>query len=255
MRLKWNLTLSTLLCVMAAVMPVWGQTLKIETIDGPPWGFVGADGKPAGMMFEISNRIAEEAGLPYTNTLVPYARTAADITHGVADFILRFSNDELLLGAVQVATIVSMPIIAVGPAGTRYRSLEELHGKTVGIVRGGHYDDKFDNDVAIQKYGAKDYVQITKMLAHKRLDAGVGSNIGLYYSAHVAGIRPQELGEPLVLGRKDFILHFSKKNANPETTKALKSAVDKLIKRGEVKKIIRKYLGDYALDVERSPER
>lgn len=250
MRMKCAPTLAIILCSLAISLPVSGQTVKIETIDGPPWGFLGTDGKPTGMMFEISNRIAQEAGLHYTNDLVPYARTAADIEYGTADFVLRFSNDQLLRGALQLATITSMPIIAVGPAGTRYKSLDDLHGKTVGIVRAGRYDDKFDNDSAIKKYDAKDYVQIVRMLVKNRLDAGVGSSVGLYYSAHVAGIRPQELGEPLVLGSRDFILHFSRKNANSETSKALKEAVDKLAKSGEIKKIIRKYLGDYSSDAE-----
>lgn len=222
-----------------------GEPLRIETIDGPPWGFIGSDGKPTGMMYEIGNRIAEEAGFRYTNALTPYARTAHSIESGSADVVLRFSNAQMMRDAVQVATIVSMPIIIVGPPGTRYKTLDELHGKTVGVVRTSSYESKFDADPAILKYAVNDYVTMSKMVAAKRLDAGVGSSIGFYYSAHLAGIKPSDLGPPLVIGSNEFMLHLSRKNQNPEIIHALREAVKKLTDTGEIKKIVSKYTREY----------
>ncbi len=51
--------------------PGMSQSLKIETIHGPPWGFTVSDGKVTGMMYEIGNLIAKEAGFTYTNSLAP----------------------------------------------------------------------------------------------------------------------------------------------------------------------------------------
>lgn len=237
--------LATLL--FALTQAAMSAPLRIETIKGPPWGFTGSDGQPTGMMHEISNRIAQEAGLPYTNTLVPYARTAFDIESGKADFILRFGNEQMLRAAIPVATIVSMPVIAVGPSGTRYKSLAELHGKTVGVVRSSAYEEKFDADTSIKKYPVNDYVMMANMLAMRRLDAGVGASAGLYYGAYLAGVRPDQLGEPLVLGHNEFVLFFSKQTATPETLKALKTAVDKLSASGEIRSIVNKYVKEPAL--------
>lgn len=221
--------------------PAMSEPLKIETILGPPWGFLASDGQATGMMYEISNRIAEEAGLSYTNALVPYARTAIDIENGSADFIVRFGNEQMTRGAVPVAAVLTMPIIVVGPSGTQYRHLSELHGKTVGMIRTSKYVEQFDTNTAIQKYAVSDYTTMARMLALRRLDAGIGSSAGLYYGAYMAGVKPEELGAPLVLGSNEFILFLSKKNAQPETIRALKDAVKKLIASGEIKQIVGKY--------------
>ncbi|HRE18577.1 MAG TPA: transporter substrate-binding domain-containing protein [Rhodocyclaceae bacterium] len=224
------------------------EPLRIETIHGPPWGFVGSDGKPTGMMYEIGNRIAEEAGLTYTNTLSPYARTAHSLESGAADLVLRFTNEQMTRDAVQVATIVTMPIIIVGQPGTRYKSLSELRGKTVGVVRTSAYTPEFDTDNAIRKYAVNDYVTMAKMIVMNRLDAGVGSSVGFYYSAHQAGIKPADLGPPLVIGSNDFVLHFSRKNFNQQTANTLKDAVKRLTDSGEIKRIVIKYTGLYETD-------
>jgi len=221
--------------------PAMAASLRIETINGPPWGFVGSDGQPTGMMYEIGSRIAQEAGFSYTNALVPYARTGFDIENGNADFILRFGSEQMARGAVAVATIVTMPVILIGPKGTHYKSLRELHGKTVGVVRSSSYVGNFDSDGAIKKYAVNDYVMMATMLSMRRLDGGVGASAGLYYGAYMAGVPRDQLGEPLVLGHNDFVLFFSKRTASPDTLKALKAAVDKLSASGEIRKIVNKY--------------
>ncbi len=221
--------------------PAMSETLKIVTINGHPWGFVGSDGKPTGIMYEIGNRIAEEAGFGYTNALVPYPRTAVEIERGSADFVLRFGNDHMARAAFPVAAVVDMPIILIGPAGTRFHHLNDVHGKTVGVVRTSKYVEQFDIETAIQKYAVKDYVVMTRMLALRRLDAGVGSSVGLFYGAYTAGVKPEELGIPLVLGSNEFILFFSKKTAKPEAIAKLKKAVGKLVASGEITQIIDSY--------------
>jgi len=235
----FRLLAATLLLLL--LPPAMAASLRIETINGPPWGFVGNDGQPTGMMYEIGNRIAQEAGFSYSNSLVPYARTAFDIENGSADFILRFGNEQMARGAIAVATIVTMPVILIGPQGTHYKSLAELHGKTVGVVRSSSYVEQFDSDDAIKKYSVNDYVMMATMLSMRRLDGGVGASAGLYYGAYMAGVSREQLGEPLVLGHNDFVLFFSKKTASPATLKALKAAVDKLSASGEIRKIVNKY--------------
>lgn len=230
---------------LALVLPASGKSLRIETIASVPFGFIDTDGNPTGIMYEISNRIAEEAGLPYTNKIIPYARTVLNLESGACDFVLRYTNDQLPGVAIPVATIVSLPTIILGKKGSYFKSLADLHGKTVGAPRGGRFDDGFDADTHINKVETNDYVEISRMLVAGRIDAGIGSNIGMYFSAQSAGIRPAELGTPLVLSSKDFILHFSRKTADPQTVQALKSAVDRLQKQGEIRKIIQKYVGDY----------
>lgn len=225
------------------------KELRIVTIDSAPFGFLATDGKPTGMIYEISNRIAEEAGFTYTNVILPYARTVHAVGSGDADFVIRYGNAELESVAIPVARVLSLPTIVVGHPSFKFESLKDLHGKTVGIPRGGRFDEAFEADTAILKYPVADYAQTVKMVTAQRIDAGIGSSVGLYYNAHVLGIKKEQLGKPLVLSTQHFTLHFSKKRENLETISALRNAVARLEKRNEIKKIVDKYLSTFDWDL------
>lgn len=224
---------------------VFAKELHIVTIDSAPFGFIGEDGKPTGMMYELGNLIAKEAGFTSTNEITPYARTALAVANGKADFVLRYSSDELAEGAHPIAGVLSLPTIIVGKPTLKLGALSDLHGKTVGRPRGGRFDDAFDADQEILKFVVSDYAQMFRMLMLDRLDAGIGSSVGLFYNAHLLGITKDQLGKPLVLSTQTFELHFSKKTADEATTAALKSAVMRLKHRNEIRKIVDKYMGSF----------
>ena len=245
-RLSAGLVLCSLLLLCA--LPVQARQLCIATIESLPFGYADADGRPTGIMYEVANRIVEEAGMTAINRIVPYARTVHELERGDCDFVLRYTSETLEQVAVQVAPIVSLPTIVLSAAGNPFRSLAELRGKTVGVMRGGRFDDAFDADPAIKKFDTNNYEQTMRMVMAKRLDAGIGSNVGLYFNAARAGIRPEQLAPPLVLSDKTFYLHFSKKTADDKTLAALSDAVKRLQARGDIRKIIKKYVGDFPLD-------
>lgn len=231
------------LVLIALPLSVQARQLRIDTIESLPFGYLDRNGQPTGIMYEIGNRIAEEAGMPYVNAVVPYARTVFDLERGESDFVIRYTNEKLEKVAIQVATIVSLPTIILAPAGSRFRTLADLRGKTVGVVRGGRFDDVFDADGEIMKIDTNNYEQTLRMMMAGRFDAGIGSNVGLYFNAERAGIRREQLAPPLVLGEKHFYLHFSRKTADAETIAAVTEAVKRLQARGEIRRIIQKYVG------------
>lgn len=221
------------------------RELRIVTIESAPFGFVGKDGKPTGMMYEIGNLIATEAGFTYTNQITPYARSAHVVARGDADFVLRYRSAELSSSAIPVAGVLSLPTIVVGKPTLKCRSLVDLQGKVVGVPRGGRFDDAFDAEAGIQKYQVSDYSQMLKMLMNDRIDAALGSSIGLFYNAHQLGITKAQLGKPLVLSTQTFELHFSKATADDETVAALKAAVARLKSRNDIRKIVDRYLNSF----------
>lgn len=221
------------------------KELRIVTIESAPFGFVGKDGKPTGMMYEIGNLIATEAGFTYTNQITPYARSAHMVARGDADFVLRYRSTELAEGAIPVAGVLSLPTIVVGKPALKCRSLADLRGKVVGTPRGGRFDDAFDAESEIQKYQVSDYSQMLKMLMNDRIDAALGSSIGLFYNAYLLGIKKEQFGKPLVLSTQTFELHFSKKTADDETIAALRAAVARLKSRNEVRKVVDRYLNSF----------
>lgn len=142
--------------------------------------------------------------------------------------MLRYRSAELAEGAIPVAGVLSLPTIVVGKPELKLRTLANLRGKWVGMPRGGRFDDAFDAESEIQKYQVSDYSQMLKMLMNDRIDAALGSSIGLFYNAYLLGIKKEQLGKPLVLSTQTFELHFSKKTADDETIAALKVAVARL---------------------------
>jgi len=189
----------------------WAKTLRIVSLQLHPFGFHDGD-TSRGILYDFGNRIAEEAGFSYENKIVPYTRAIKMLEIGEADFCMLFPNDMLDKCAVKVVPVMMLENIIVGLKGTKFDSLEALHGKSVATVRDAQYDDAFLADKAIQKIETYHYEQSVKILFAGRVDAMIGPKTGLYFTVRKLGFSAEKLGEPLVLNTKDVWLHFSKKN-------------------------------------------
>jgi ABC-type amino acid transport substrate-binding protein len=231
--------------VLGNFASLWAQDLKIETINVAPFGFLDQNGKPTGISYEMANMIAQESGLSYANTITPYARTVVDLEYGTASFVIRFVNPEILKNSVQVASVIAMPTIIVGLSDAPFKSLADLHGKTVGVLRGGSFDEAFSNDALIKKYEVDNYNTMMKLLVAKRIDAALGSSIGLYYEAKNLDISKSQLGKPLILNVQENIINFSRKVFDPKIVEKLKNATQALKDQNKLIPIVNKYMGDF----------
>ncbi len=219
------------------------EPLKIVTIDLAPFGFLTEEGQKTGMLYEMGNQIAQEAGFTYENRIVPFARLIEELSTGRADagiFLHSRENEKL---AVKVANIFTLKNIVIGLKGTAFKSLNDLHGKTVATVRGAIYDEAFTADTAIIKYETTDYQQSLRMLVHKRIDAVIGPEIGLMFTAKMSDYPKETFGDPLVLNTKETWLQFSRKTAeeNKDKIAALKAAAEKLLQHGDINAVMNRY--------------
>jgi polar amino acid transport system substrate-binding protein len=241
---KFLINISTYFFVLPLILlsqNTYSKSLKIETLDVFPFGYTNSEGRSTGLIFDISNKIAETAGYQFTNVLIPYPRLIIDLKYGLADFTIRYSSDELNVVSIPHDKIISFQTIIIGQVNSKYTKLENLHGKIVGTIRSAHFDDDFDNDKKIIKQDFITYEQSLKMLTLKRIDAVIGSDIGLYETIKKLNLAPKKFGSPLKLQRKYFILHFSKKTYNEKVAKDIKNAVKKLKSTYEFEKIIKSY--------------
>lgn len=218
--------------------------LRIYTIQSEPFGILGTSTQ-SGIMYDVANMIARDAHIPFKNTIVPYARSSGGLIAGEADITLRYTNDELVRGAEQIATLTSLPTIVIGKVGTSYSSLNDLHGKIVAVMRSGKFDDDFDADQQITKEIVNDYAQGLKMLMGNRVDGIIGSNVGIYYNAIKLGYSKSDFGKPVVLNRRSFVLHYSKRT-NPKWIKPLQQSAEKLNNSGAIDRVFKQYLGTTA---------
>ena len=221
------------------------KEIRIETIEVYPFGFINSSGQISGMIYAVSNLIAKTAGLNYQNKLVPYPRSILDLKSGKSNFVIRYPNKELFQISIQVGATVGFPSIIIGLKGSKFEKLSDLHGKTVAVIRGGQFDDQFDADHRIIKHEVENYEQMLNMLLIKRVDAVIGSDVGLFHTAKKLKIPKTQLGSPLQLQKKYFILNYSKRSADIKTIESLKAALDKLRTSGEFERIEKEYKADF----------
>ena len=108
--------------------------LRIETIQSEPFGRVGPQGA-SGLMVDIGLLIAQRAGLAVEHRVVPYARTVLSLQNGTADMVLRFTNDELKVVALQVAPVLPLPTVVVSRRESPVQRLDELTGLSLAVPR------------------------------------------------------------------------------------------------------------------------
>lgn len=235
-------TLSTLLLTLLLAAPavVEAGKLRIETIKSEPFGYEDQRGK-GGMMYEISNLIADTAGFEHDNQIVPYARTVLSLRTGTADMTLRFTNDELRQVAIQVAPVIGMPTGIYSLARRPYQSLQELDGAVLAVVRSFPVDARVTARKGIIQYTTDNHEHSLKMLLAGRVDAVLSTDYGIRGAALSLGRSPDELAPPITLEKQYFWLHLSRKTATPEIVSALSAAVTKLQNRGDIARIQRKY--------------
>jgi polar amino acid transport system substrate-binding protein len=230
---------ATMLVVLA--VPSQAQTLKIATIGVSPFGIIEPNGAESGLFYEIANKIAEEAGLPHENKVLPYRRVMLMIESGDADMTIAFLNDGLKKNAVQIAPVIRVQNIAIGRAGTEINSITDLRGKNVTSIRDANYDDRVTNDPQIFKTATDNIEQNLSMLLAGRVDATIGVKDSLFYELRKMGHRTNELGKPYVLVERDLVLHLSRRHADDATIKALTAALKRLKEKKVIQKITEKY--------------
>lgn len=164
---------AVLLCAQGAQA---AEALRLAVIDiGPPFAFMDGRGRPDGIMYELSKRLARQLDGPAVIQLLPYPRMLDGLGRGTLDCAIFFTTDERKKRFEQIGLLVKRQVLIVRrPQGARIGRLEDLHGKTVGHVRGTLYGAAFDNNAAITKYEVDGYQQGMAMLQAGRLDAFIG---------------------------------------------------------------------------------
>ncbi len=238
------LRFAALLAAYLICWPVWAAglpLLRIDTIQSEPFGYRDQRGT-GGMMYEIGNLIAETAGIPYQNRVVPYARTVANLRDGHADMVLRFGNPELTQVATQVAPVVAMPVQVFTLAGREVNSIAALRGKTVAVARSFPLDRRISAEPAIRLYLVDNNEHGVRMLFAGRVDALIGSDFGVLGAIRHLQRKPEDLGPTLPLEQQYFWLHLSRRVGDPAIADRLKTAVETLQQQGAIQRIWQTYL-------------
>lgn len=219
--------------------------LRAATLLAPMFG-MEQQGQASGIFVDALNELARESGIRISNVMVPKVRGQLMLETGGADLMIGFDSAALLAHARHVAVVASFDVGVVARAGIRLQSLNDLHGLTVGQLRGADYSRDFVQDGAILKYETNTMAQILRMLAIGRVDAAIGVRESLYYGMRSEGIAPQRVGDFLALESKQAWLHYASGTYDAALAGRLAAAMQRLQAAGTIAAIIQRYAGEVA---------
>lgn len=244
---KWIIAPVVLVAIATLFMcaKVFATDVTITTVGVNPRGFMNEQGVVVGSSYEIVNRVAEEAGLTYNNSLVPFPRLVRTLKSGKTDIALLVPNKIVNEIGIPLISVQSVNFIAIGRKGTSIKKLSEIAGKRVGYLRKTVIISEMIEGLNVQKSEGGQYSSMLKMLILGRIDFLIAPKANVFGALRELNYFPDELGEPLLVKQLEIYLVYSKKTADQKKMAALIAAVKKLKKEKVIQAIIDKY--DYSI--------
>ncbi len=209
-----------------------------DIIDIAPWGMNGADGKPAGIYPNIFKRLSERSGCALETRLTPIARAVVEVSRGSASATMMLDRLDLNENAIALGEVAALRIEVWLPPGSTLRRLEDLAGKTVGVLRGPTYHEGFDRDSRILKYYVTNPRQQLEMLRKGRLDAAIGVHENFLIAVDQMQISPSTFAQPIDLGKRVVKLWVTPSMKESPCANQLAQALKDMRRAGEVDRFI-----------------
>jgi ABC-type amino acid transport substrate-binding protein len=244
LRLLPGLPLLDLLGGMLPARASEPAALRLITLHLPPFGMIDAQGHPTGINPDLAALLTRESGIALESVMVPYPRATAMMASGEGDLLISIGNSHLAALVRPLAHVFNGEVVVIGRPGLRLNSLEDLHGKVVGHIRGAEYLPAFDNDSAIRKHETMSYQQSVQMLLEGRYDAMIGFRPAIFYTLRSLGKPRSALGQALRVGEREVALFMSRKAARQDAAEPLARAMNALRERGAVKAVLERYFGE-----------
>jgi ABC-type amino acid transport substrate-binding protein len=231
--------LRTLILILVC-LPLFAQPLRAGTLDIPPYGLVDAQGAPDGVLYQLTNRVMQLAGLPYVNRLYPTARLYALLAHRDLDLAISSRQLDRDMGLVKLGKVWQIegmllyrPDLPVHPHALDDFSpylIGRLTGTCPTLTRAGmHMTDLADIEQGL------------RMLAANRIDAICGERGGLHYAMRHSTEGEIIAAQTFTFLRSDAWLFANPKLA-PATLEKLRVALGDMMQSGEADKLVARYI-------------
>lgn len=158
------------------------KTLHFITIDVPPWAAIDPEtGKQQGVFVEVVAALEAMTGFQITTTLTPFARVNRELESGNHDCTILVPLGEGIVRHGETVALHDMGIVSHRAAPIH--KYEDLHGKTISVLRGLAVSPRFDADTDITRVYDTDYSIALRKLARHRVDGIAGAIPTLRYLA------------------------------------------------------------------------
>lgn len=93
-------------------------TLKIGTMDLPPYGWIDEQGQKQGIIYEMGQEIGIRSGMPFTNEIYPFNRLLQMLKNGELDLISSQAHQRALDAGDKLAIQHTVNVIAATRKGS-----------------------------------------------------------------------------------------------------------------------------------------
>ena len=179
-----------------------------------------------GIADDLSQQLFTTLGVQSTRLTLPYSRILHSVANNKVDMALIFRNSSIENTSTYIGPIsLSRVLIITAPKITveKYEDLYQLN--SVAVIRDAQFHKHFDQDEKIKKVAVKSYSQAIKMLEKGRVDAVIGSDIGLVHAMKTLDVRNDYMTTAYELGKKAWYFHFHRQSKLLAHTREIKDWV------------------------------
>lgn len=214
--------------LLLAMLPLWSiaDTLRIATMDLPPYGWVSDRGQNQGVLYEFNQEIGVRSGMPFVHVVLPFSRMLQLLREGRIDLLSSQPHAEALRAGDSLAVQYVNTVVIISSQGFPVSKLEEFRGKTVVYHLSASYPgfDSLPQKIARVNH----YSQAIDMLRAKRVDGIVISEPAFYYWIAKRGYSVEDFGSILVLDSTRKQLAFVRRGLPLSTKLRLREIVDSM---------------------------
>jgi polar amino acid transport system substrate-binding protein len=226
-----------------------GGTLIIANAPYPPFVMPEGHALGPGIDMEIAIEALRRVGIRASVQMYPFTRVLAALKSGEAQLTTTLSfnaeRDAYLRWSAPYRSGSGYLIFTLSSGGFKPAALEDLRGKSVGVVRGFVYPPAFSANAGIAKIEAPDSESLIKMFFAGRFDAIITNSIVGSYDLKTSGRMAEAYQAPFVLQSQDnraTVMGFSKQAVSADIVERFNRELSAMQADGTMANIERKYL-------------
>lgn len=187
--------------------------------------------------------ITKDLNVALTLKAYPYARILHSLKSAKLDLALIFKNTTISNEVDYIGPVSFSNIIILSQSDKAINNYDDLHNlKNIAVIRNAQFEEKFDQDKSLNKVSVDNYRQAVSMLKYKRIDAVIGSVVGIEYALHQEGMSNNILAKAFNLGKKEWGLHLTKSPQHEKLKPMLIKAVKQVYQEDLIHQLYRQQM-------------
>jgi polar amino acid transport system substrate-binding protein len=223
---KYLITLAYATLFFSHSLQAVDAKIKVSVPSFAPFNTFIENSRCSGASVMAVQKITENIDIELEFLAYPYARILYSLKTAELDLALVFKNTSIEKDTDYIGPVSYSKIVVVSQADNIINSYADLYKlNNIAVIRNAQFEENFDQDEKLNKAHVDSYQQAVSMLKHGRVDAVIGSLIGIEYALRQQSMSNDVLSKAYHLGTKEWGLHLSKKSKHIKLKKLLIKAV------------------------------